>query len=314
VIREDQRVVLIWPFTLFRKSLFWRAAPLGCAYAEYSAPLVEDGPEAERRIRLAWQVLRETTGCDVIAIPHVWHGSPFDKLMAGEDVTITSKVTSLRVNWDGHEDWDHFYRSLKRKDQRDTQRRRRRLDEQGKVSFDVVEGAACVPLIDWALRNKIEQLARTGKRAPWLSDGAYRELLGRAASRTGPGGGIIIFVLKLADNIIATLICRVDKIRVEALNTVYDHAYSKYAPGKILWELSLKWACQHRLELDMRGGDFPYKRLWANRESYVTSYEIVNSRRYALYLRWRKLRGAFVECASRGAMRTLISARHIATR
>jgi hypothetical protein len=34
-----------------------------------------------------------------------------------------------------------------------------------------------------------------------------------------------------------------------------------------------------------------YKRLWANSESFMISYEIANSRRYALYRRWREISG-----------------------
>jgi CelD/BcsL family acetyltransferase involved in cellulose biosynthesis len=296
VVREDQRVVLIWPFILHRKSLFWKAAPLGSAYAEYASPLVEDGPDAERWMRLALKKLRATSGCDVIVLPHVRQASLFGRLMSEENAKITSRVTNLCIDWRGYEDWETFYRGLQRKDRRDTQRRRRRLDEQGQVSFNVIEGVSCVPLIDWALRNKIEQLARTDRRASWLNDGIYRELLVQAAVRSDPSGTVVVFALDLEDRIIATLICRVDKTRIEALNTVYDPAYSKYAPGKILMEESLKWAFHHGLQMDFRGGDFAYKRLWANSESFMISYEIANSRRYALYRRWREISGKLAAC------------------
>jgi len=50
---------------------------------------------------------------------------------------------------------------------------------------------------------------------------------------------------------------RVDRFRVELLNTVYDPAYSEHGPGQILTEAALHWAYSHGLEFDFRIDDAP---------------------------------------------------------
>jgi len=52
---------------------------------------------------------------------------------------------------------------------------------------------------------------------------------------------LVTFALKFEDKIIATLLCRVDAARVNALGTAYDPSFSVYAPGKILWGECLRW-------------------------------------------------------------------------
>jgi CelD/BcsL family acetyltransferase involved in cellulose biosynthesis len=287
VARNRGRVVLIWPFIVFRKSFPFVAAPLGCTYSEYPEPLVEDGPEADQRIEAAWRTLRDTCGCDLIKLRYVREGSNLHRLMVGKvgkRVKIVSRIANLYVSWHGYENWESYYRGLHKGVRQDIERRRRRLDERGRVTFEVIEGAQCMPAIDWTLANKVRQLAQTNRRGRWLETKAYRNLLVGAASRSSPQGGVVMFVLKLDDRIIATVLCRVDKMRVEPLNTVYDAAFSKYAPGKILWGFSLKWAFERNLEFDMRGGNEPYKKRWANRESEAITYEVANSVWYALCL------------------------------
>jgi CelD/BcsL family acetyltransferase involved in cellulose biosynthesis len=284
VARKHGRVVLIWPFIVYRKSYLLVAAPLGCSYSEYPDPLVEDGSEADQRVELAWHTLCNSCGCDLIKLRYVRSGSRLHRLILnkiGNKAKRVSRITNLYVSWHNCETWESYYRGLEAKDRRDNERRRRRLDEHGKVTFEVVEGAQCAPIIDWALNSKVKQLAQTNRRGgSWLKTKAYRNLLVWAAARSSPHGRLTMFVLKLNDQVIATLICRVDQVRVEALNTVYDAAYAKYAPGKILFGAVLNWTFEQRLDFDMRGGNDPYKKKWANRKSAAIGYEVTNSALY----------------------------------
>jgi CelD/BcsL family acetyltransferase involved in cellulose biosynthesis len=210
--------------------------------------------------------------------------------MVRERAKTVSKVTNLYVSWHDYETWESYYRSLKKSDRSNNERRQRRLGERGRVTFKVIEGAQCAPAIDWALANKVKQLAQTNRRGGhWLKTKAYRNLLVWAASRGSPRGRLVMFVLKLDDQLIATLLCRVDQIRIESLNTVYDAAYSQYGPGVILRGECLKWAFERQLDFDMRGWDLPHKRRWANRESSAINYEVANSTSYALCIRYPAL-------------------------
>jgi len=277
------RLILIWPFVIYRRSLGFYAKPMGCAYGEYPDPLVEDGPEASRRIEAAWRTLRDTCRCDIIRLRHVLEGSELHRLMARERAKAVSKTINLSVEWRDHDNWESYYRSLGGHERRDTERRHRRFDEVGKVSFEPIEGPQCAPAIDWALARKVEQWDRTNPRGGgWIRTKAFRNVMVWAASRGAPRGRVIMFALKLDDQIIATELCRADDIRLEAVTTVYDPAYSRYAPGKILIQTCLKWAFEHGLEFDFGNGNQPYKRRWTNRERLAITYEVPNSMSYAL--------------------------------
>jgi CelD/BcsL family acetyltransferase involved in cellulose biosynthesis len=297
--RNRDLVVLIWP-VIVEQSFPSVASPLGCAYSEYPDPLVEGGSEAIERIEAAWQTLRNTCGCDMIRFRYVRHGSPLHHVLiskVGKQAKEVFRVPNLSVSWDNYETWEKYYRALQRKNRAETERCQRRLEDHGKVLFKVVEGADCAPIIEWALANKVEQLNRTHRRGGhWLRTKAYRDLLVWTASRTSPHGRLVAFVLKFHDQVIATLICRVDKFRVEGLNTVYDAAYRRYGPGKILIGFVLKWAFKQGLTFDWRGGDEDYKKEWANSESTVITYEVAISALYKFCRRYPAVRPLVRNC------------------
>jgi CelD/BcsL family acetyltransferase involved in cellulose biosynthesis len=197
--RNRSRLVLIWPFILHQKTFPFVATPLGCSYTEYPDPLVEDGPQADQRVETAWQTLRNTCGCDVIKLRYVREGSPLHHMLVskmGRRAKIVSKVANHQVTRQHHENWINYFSDLPTKDRSEIKRRRRQLERCGSVTFEIVTGEECSPVIDWALTNKAEQLARTNRRGGrWLKTRAYRDLLVRAASQTSPHGQVIVFVL-----------------------------------------------------------------------------------------------------------------------
>jgi CelD/BcsL family acetyltransferase involved in cellulose biosynthesis len=200
---------------------------------------------------------------------------------------IVETVPTFSVEWDGYQDWLSYYGSLKGDYRRKLKSTRRNFELVGKLVFEPSEDSAqCVAVIDWILRHKVEQLARTGRRGPWLESEAYRNLLSVAAAQPCTEGRVMTFVLKLDDRIVAAQMSRVDARRIEMMNTIFDSAFAKYGPGHILIEGCLEWACERKLDFDMRIGDFPYKRRWANRECDAITYHVVNAgwgRMYVAY-------------------------------
>jgi CelD/BcsL family acetyltransferase involved in cellulose biosynthesis len=261
--------------------------------------LVEEGPEACQRIEAAWRTLRGTCGCDLIRLRFVRDGSRLSRLLSGMGRTakVVAKVANHRVTRRGHETWTSYFSALPAKDRSEIGRRRRQLERSGTVTFDIVAGAECSSAIDWSLSNKVEQLARANRSGGgWLSTQAYRNLLVRTASQSSPLGRVVVFVLKLDEKIIATLIGRVDKVRVEGLSTVYDAAHS--GAGRMLLCNVLKWTFAHELDLDMRGGNETYKRTWSNQKSKLRNFDVANTTLYQLY-RWSPAMRPYVRILSR---------------
>jgi CelD/BcsL family acetyltransferase involved in cellulose biosynthesis len=81
VVRNDARMVALWPVVLYRTGHWKVARPLGCAFGEYSDVLVLDDVKAEARALAAWRELRRVSGCDIVRLTDVRTGSLLHEMM-----------------------------------------------------------------------------------------------------------------------------------------------------------------------------------------------------------------------------------------
>ena len=204
---------------------------------------------------------------------------PFALIMPIVTVWPTPNVT-----WGAYQDWDGYYRSLKRGFRHSLRRTRRRLTEQGKLTFEPINDSVQFRVIlDWIFHRKAEWLARTNQQSVWRETDVYRNFL-IAVAHTQMTGQIQSFILKLNDEILSAVLCRISKLRVEAVIIASNPAYSKYGPGQLIHEDILKWTFGRRLDCDLRIGNQPHKQSWANSMSEAISYEFVNSLRGAAFV------------------------------
>ena len=272
------RLVLIWPFVLFRRGLWLVLHPLGLETTEYCGVLVEDDPEAEDWVAQAWQKLRPTCGSDIIILPRVRRSSRLHRIVSQEQPMSAWVSPISSVSWDEYQEWESYYRALHRDFRHSLRRSRRRLAERGNLSFEVVTKHEQFPLIiDWLFSHKTEWLNRMKRRSPWQDAEQYKKLLITVAAEGERRGEIVLFVLKFDGEIISAVLCRIAKSNAEAIVAAFGRAYSKYGPGQLLYEDILKWAFERRLEFDFRIGNEPYKKPWTNRGSEVITYRFVNS-------------------------------------
>lgn len=298
---EDGRVVLIWPLALYRRFLWSFACPLGPETSEYSSVLVEDSPEADRRTAAAWQQLRYTAPCDVLLLPFVRDGSVLHRLISAKSVLkFSEEFTTSQLDWAGSQDWETYYRSLRKKQRLDINRRRRRLSEIGKITFEAaVEAGQLAAVIDWIFGQKRQWLVRTKRRlsdCDWFETDEYRNFLVAIADQTAHESRVIVSALKLDGRVIAASVGRIEGARVETFLSAFDPSFRIFSPSHILYEEFLKWSFERRLEVDFRIGNEDFKDHWHLLRSGATSYEIpfslwgiafVALRRARL--RWRKL-------------------------
>jgi CelD/BcsL family acetyltransferase involved in cellulose biosynthesis len=281
---QGDRAVLIWPFVTHRRVLRTVAYPLGPETSEYSGVLVEDGPEAHRRILAAWNML--CRNFDKITLPFVKMGSPLHRVIAADKIAhryVLEAWSTPHVSWDGYQNWDSYYCLLKRDFRKDLRRRRRRLFEYGNLSFELVQDKDRFPVVlDWIFRNKTEWFARTNLKSIWRETDIYKHFLVAVAQTKGIEQ-IKVFTLKVNDEIISAVFCRISKLRLEAVISALDPAYGKYGPGQLLKEDILKWGFERGLDCDFRLGNEPHKQYWANSTSKAITYQFVNSLRGAAF-------------------------------
>jgi CelD/BcsL family acetyltransferase involved in cellulose biosynthesis len=295
---EDSKVSLIWPLALYRRFLWSFACPLGPETSEYSSILVEDGPEADRRTATAWQQLRHAAPCDVLVLPFVRDGSALHRLISASDVLrFAEKFTTSQVDWAGSQDWETYYRGLRKKQRLDINRRRRRLAEIGKITFEAaVEAGQLAAVVDWIFGQKRQWLVRTKQLSDWFETDEYRNFLVAIADQTADESRIIVSALKLDGRVIAASVGRIEGARIETFLSAFDPSFRIFSPSHILYEEFLKWSFERRLEVDFRIGNEEFKDHWHLLRSGATTYAIALSfwgiafvvlRR--VRLRWRKL-------------------------
>jgi CelD/BcsL family acetyltransferase involved in cellulose biosynthesis len=271
-------MVLVWPFVIVRRRFWSMLCPLGSETNVYSDVLVENNPKADLWVARAWQKLRLTCSSDIISLPFVRVNSRLDRIVSKERPLDVWERSVSGVNWEGNQKWDSYYQSLDRNFRYSLRSRRRRLTENGNLTFDAVTNhEQFSPILDWLFSHKTEWLIRTKHRSPWNNTELYKEFLLKVASERGGIGKIILFVLKFDGQTIAAVLARISKFDVEAVVAAFDRTYNKYGPGQLLYEDILKWAFERRLEFDFRVGDEVYKRNWTNRESKVIAYRFSNS-------------------------------------
>ena len=274
----DNRVILIWPFVILRRGLWRMLRPLGSLTTEYSDLLVEDNPEADRWSALAWRTLRNSCNSDIILLPFVLCNSRLQRTISRDRAMSSWAVLVSSVHWAGYQSWDGYYKSLRREFRYSLRNRRRRLSQNGNLSFDHVKPSQEVEAtLDWLFQHKSEWLSRKGEPAPWEDASLYRQLLIRALAEKDGIGGLTLFVLKLDGKPVAAVLVRISRHRLECMIAAYDKFYSTYGPGQLLYENILQWALPQGLEVDFRLGCEGYKRYWTNRESKAITYRFTNS-------------------------------------
>jgi CelD/BcsL family acetyltransferase involved in cellulose biosynthesis len=272
------RMVLIWPFVIQRRGLWTMLRPLGPETTEYSDVLVEDSPEADNWVALAWQTLRTTRNSDVIFLPFVRADSRLHRIISKDHPGSTWAGSTSSVSWDGYQDWESYHQSRNQRLRRNLRSDRRHLAERGNLSFELVtKHEEFPPVINWLFSHKNEWLARTKQCAPWHDAGLYQKFLISVAAEPGEVGSVTPFVLKLNGRIISAVLARISRFSVEPFIATFDRAYGRLSLGQLLYEDILEWAFKQRLAFDFRMGDQPYKKYWTNRASKVITYRFANS-------------------------------------
>jgi len=274
----DNRMVLIWPFVIERRGLWFVLRPLGSETTVYSDVLVENNPEADHWVALAWQKLRTTRNGDIVALPYVRTSSRLHRIVSQERPMSAWASPISSVSWDGYQEWENYYQSLKRDFRYSLRTTRRRLTERGNLSFEALTKHEQFPLIiDWLFTHKTEWLIRTKRHSPWQVSELYKQFLIKVVAEREAIGSVMLFVLKLDGRIISAVLGRISKFSAEGVIAAFDRSYRQYGPGQLLYEDILKWAFERSLEFDFRMGNEDYKRHWTNRNSKVINYRVINS-------------------------------------
>jgi CelD/BcsL family acetyltransferase involved in cellulose biosynthesis len=239
VVWQGEQAVLIWPF--ITRGQFPRSTrPLGPETSEYSNVLVERGAEAYQKILWAWGILRKSLPTDKVVLPFVKSGSALHHAMVASKITPRAVEiwTTPYVSLEQYQDWESYDRSLRRDFRAELRRTRQRLTELGKLTFEPIHDSLQFPIIlDWMFRRKTDWFSRTNQNSIWRDTNLYKNFL-IAVAGTRMISQIRIFVLRLNNEIISAVLCRISKLRVENVIAAFVRRIASMAPDTLSMKIS----------------------------------------------------------------------------
>jgi CelD/BcsL family acetyltransferase involved in cellulose biosynthesis len=270
--RDDGRLVLIWPFVVTQRGRWRIARHMGAGFFERDALLTTS--DGDRAVAQAWRHLKRRLNADFIELWRLLEGSPAALAVERAERFYTSEsVRSATIAWDEYPTWEDYFASRTSSNFSRLRRKRRRLAEQGKISFEMVsDSREFAELLAWTWRHKLEWMNQTGQDNPWIRRQDFVRFL--ETMQSGPEGKtrLLFFVMRLDGETIATQLSLIGERCFDWIIGSFDERLGKYSPGQLMQEDCLRWAFERRLLCDLGYGDEAYKMLWANREARATTY------------------------------------------
>jgi CelD/BcsL family acetyltransferase involved in cellulose biosynthesis len=272
--RDDGRLVLIWPFVVTRRGRWRIARHMGAGYFERDALLTTS--DGERIVAQAWRHLKKRLNADFIEVWRVLEGSPAARAVERcERFYTRQSVRSAMAAWDGCLSWDDYLASRSHTYMKGLRRKRRRLGEQGKISFEMVSDTReFAELLAWTWRRKLEWMKHAGQDNPWIRRPDFVQFLETMQRRPEGKDRLLFFVMRLDGETIATELSLVNDRSVDCLVAAFDERLAKCSPGQLMQEDCMRWAFERRLAYDLGHGGEDYKMQWANREARATNYMV----------------------------------------
>jgi CelD/BcsL family acetyltransferase involved in cellulose biosynthesis len=281
---ENDRLVAVLPMVLRRRKLWKAATPCTPRAAEGCDILIA---RSANSVDIAAALLREFVKLarpDFLEFDFVKFGSHLDGAIRNMESVRTFQTETVTISYadlKAELDWPSYKRSLGKSHQSEVARKTRRLQEQGKVTVDLVQGKSTTA-IDWLFEQKRKWSERTNKRGNWVFSGTYCELLNKLLA-SDPR--YLMFVLKLDNQPISAKLIAINPSSASAIIAAYDERFGRFSPGNILDEFIHKYLFDNcrdpegrYLDIDFGPGREPFKLHWSRGNVQATSnYRIATS-------------------------------------
>ena len=282
VLRENGRLVAVWPLVSHTK-FFWTVVhPLSPEAADYTSILAEDGPSTSAWIEQIWRAVRQRCGADIILLPYVSATSELYRLASRHRrVMVAKQHLSAVAKLHSETDWIAYSSSLGKLSKKRPGARRWRLAQEGEVDVRVLgpgDADENARLVDWMLACKREWADRVDKKGEWLYSEAYRNFLIELLNQRLGEVVARMLVVTLDGTAVAATVLGLGKSCVSSIIGSFDPQHRRFAPGSIAMEACVKWVFDQRFDLDLGIGTEDYKGYWSRDNfSAVWSMQIANT-------------------------------------
>jgi CelD/BcsL family acetyltransferase involved in cellulose biosynthesis len=282
VLRENGRLVAIWPLVSYRKLLWTVLRPLSPEAADYTSVLVEPGPSASRLIEQMWFAVCRQCDADIILLPYLSVASSLHGLASNHGrVMVAKQHLSAVAKLSSEPDWATYCASLGTLSGKKPGALQRRFAKQGDLQMRVLgpnDADENTTMIDWMLARKREWADRVDKKGEWLYSAEYRNFLVDLLNQKQGETLARLLVVSLDGVPVAVNVIGLGARCIDGLIGGFDPLHAKFAPGAIAMEAWIKWAFEHHYDFDLGVGLETFKGYWS-RENFtaVWSMQIANT-------------------------------------
>jgi CelD/BcsL family acetyltransferase involved in cellulose biosynthesis len=286
VVCDQHRLLGVLPMILRRPRLWKIAGTCGPGSAEGCDMLIERSSGSNAIASLLLTKFLLLARPDYVDFEFVQLGCALESAIqsiSGVHIIKTWDNNIPYADLKAERDWTSYTRSLSKSYQADCARCSRRLNEQGRVTFEVVRGMY-TPLIDWLFEHKRKWSERTNKRGEWVFSRSYQEFVNTLFS-SDPR--FLVFALRLDEIPIAVKLLAINTNSASLIIIAFDEKYQRFSPGNVLDESMMKYVFENyrsadgsHLDITFGPGMERFKLHWSR--GYVhpaRSYRIVTSGR-----------------------------------
>jgi CelD/BcsL family acetyltransferase involved in cellulose biosynthesis len=282
LLRENGRLVAVWPLVSYRKFFWTVLRPLSPEAADYTSILVEDGPPTFALIDQIWRAAHRSCGSDIILLPYLSVNSHLHSLaLHHRRVMVARQHFSAVAKLRSENDWSAYCNSLGMLSGRKPGALQRRLARQGKLEIRVLgpdDADENARLVDWMLTCKRAWADRVDKKGEWLYSREYRNFLVDLLNQRHGEVLARLQVVSLDGAPVAVNVIGLGKSCINGIIGSFDPGQARFRPGTVAMEACIKWVFEQGFDLDMGIGPEEFKGFWS-RDNFtaVWSMQIANT-------------------------------------
>lgn len=292
-IWRGQKLVLLWPLTVRRLSVFRVLHNVGEPATQYGDVLIDRRENRKALLEMAWAEIRSWHDIDAIELRRIRDGTVLAARLAPHRVQGTKASAplldfrSLDASGADGQRTSRTHQTLRRL--------QHQLGEHGPVTFELVRRPEeqCL-LLDHAFSLTRAWQQQNASVSTGYAHGANHGCLQRLAKERC----LLAAYLRAGDEIVAVEIGALSQRRYWSLVQSHDLRFSKHAPGRLLlWHL-----LEHCPELSIDVFDFlapahRHKLEWSNAEIAISDYLVPASTRGYLAVSYlARIRPVLREC------------------
>lgn len=275
-IKNNGKLAAVLPLVIERRSRIVKVLRfLGEPLIQYGNILIDSQLLSPSELTRCWEKIKTQAECDAIVLDRFVSNTPLCWLFPENQRYQSNDIETSMIDVRHYESGEAFVSSQSRAKRKSRNRKRRKLEALGEVSFEVVEGnnPHFTELVKIAMQMKVDWLSSSGRSTGAMRDIRTLQLLSVLQAGNGKTSGAIAMSYSLNGKPIAIEIGFCHKQHYYSFIGAFDWQMHEFSPGKLQLEHGVKWAIENGFKTyDFLGNPSQYKDSWTDRHIPVFGF------------------------------------------